>query len=148
VSAPKNQDRLDLTIKQRGQTETFADKTLAYILKELTFPADKQREAIVIDLLDAIALANVSDGGATDRRKVLHMPLLVALATGNTDALGPIGNSDGRRTVWLALARGSGDATVRRTAMEALARSSASQPLERLLEIYYLSAAASADPRS
>ncbi len=132
------QDELALVVTTKAETEKWAERTLAYVEKLPSMPAAK-KEAIVIDLLDAIALANASQQGATDQQKILHTPLWIALATGNVEALGLIGNADNRRAVWFNLATGSGDATVRKTAMEALARSSASKPLEHLVEIYELS---------
>lgn len=132
------QDELNLGIATKTETEKWAERTLAYVDKLPSMPAAK-KEAIVIDLLDAIALANASEQGATDRQKIRDAPLWIALAAGNVEALGLLGDADNRRDVWFKLASGSGDATVRKTAMEALARSSASKPLEHLQKIYELS---------
>jgi hypothetical protein len=134
----EKQDEFALFVTTKAETEKWAERTLSYVEK-LSMPDSKQKEAIVINLLDAIAVANANQQGTTDRQKILHTPLWIALATGNVEALGLIGNADNRREVWFNLANGSGDATVRKTAMEALANSSASTPLNHLLEIYELS---------
>jgi HEAT repeat protein len=132
------QDNLAVEAAYKAETTKFAEQTLTY-MEKLSIPVAKQKEAILIDLLDAIALATLSQRSTPDREKVIHTPLWIALATGNVEALGLIGDADNRRDVWFNLANGSGDATVRKTAMEALARSSASKPLDYLLEIYTLS---------
>jgi predicted Zn-ribbon and HTH transcriptional regulator len=132
------QDELAYIVSTKAETEKWAERTLAYVEKLPSIPAAK-KEAIIIDLLDAIALANASEQGATDRQKFLQTSSWIALATGNVEALGLIGNANNQRDVWFNLATGSGDATVRTTAMEALARSSASKPLEYLKKIYELS---------
>jgi hypothetical protein len=132
------QDALVLVVSRKAETEKFVERALAYV-ETLSIPEAKQREAIGINLLDAVALATVSIEGTTDLQKILHTPLWIALATGNVEALGLIGKADPRREAWVSLAHGSGDATVRRTAMEALARASASRPVEALLEAFALS---------
>jgi hypothetical protein len=121
-----------------GETEKFA-KTTQEFLEKLTIDRTQQKEAILIDLLDAIALATVSASGKTDKGKLEHMPLSIALATRNVEALGLIGVADDRRDTWYQLARMSGDAGVQMTAMEALARSSARDPVGHLLRIFELS---------
>lgn len=121
------QEKFGLVVVTKAETEKWAERTLSYV-KELSMPVSnsQQKEAIIINLMDAIALANVSQEGTTDRQKILQTPLWIALATGNVEALGLIGNAGNRRDKWFELATGSGDATVRKTAMEALARASAS----------------------
>ena len=133
------QDELTLVVTTKAETEKWAERTLKYVEEKLPSMTAAKKEAIVIDLLDAIALANASQQGTTDRQKILNAPLWIALAAGNVEALGLLGDADNRRDVWFNLANGSGDITVRKTAMEALARSSASKPMEYLLKIYVLS---------
>src|SRR5437867_6022187 len=89
------QEKLALVVTTKAETEKWAERTLSYVEK-LSMPVAK-KEAIVIDLLDAIALANASQQGTTDSQKILHTPLWIALATGNVEALGLIGNADNRR---------------------------------------------------
>ena len=75
---------------------------------EAAIRVPKQKEAIVIDLLDAIALANARRIDRRADQKILHTPLWITLATGNVEALGLIGNADNRRDVWVNLATNSG----------------------------------------
>jgi hypothetical protein len=120
-----------------GETEKFVKITQEF-LEKLTIDGKQQKEAILIDLLDAIALATVSATGKTDKGKLEHMPLSIALATRNVEALGLIG-FDERRDTWYELARISSDPGVQITAMEALARSSARDPVGHLVKIFELS---------
>lgn len=119
------------------QTEKFTKIAEDY-LKRLTL-TDAQREAIQINLLDAIALATVSATGETDKKKLEEMPLSIALATHNVEALGLIGSAEARRDAWLRMAGMSGDPMVRITAMTALARTGPGHPVEHLVRIYDLS---------
>ena len=77
------QDALTLVVSRKAETEKFVERTLAYVEK-LSISEAKQREAIIINLLDAVALATVS-----------------------VEALGLIGKDDPRRTAMEALARAS-----------------------------------------
>ncbi len=132
-----NEDRLKLHTDTTGETEKFVGTTQA-ILDKLDLDS-KQRQAILIDLLDAIALATVSTTGRTDKAKLEHMPLSIALATRNVEALGLIGLPANRRNAWYDLARVSGDPNVKKTAMEALALSSSRDPTDHMVKIFELS---------
>lgn len=133
----RKQSELALHTQTTAQTEKFVQIAESY-LDKLTIEK-RQKEAIQIDLFDAIALATVSAEGKSDRAKLEHMPLSIALATQNVDALGLIGIADDRRETWLGLAKVSGDPNVRITAMTALARTSGRDPMDHLLKIYELS---------
>ncbi len=133
----RKQDELTLHTQTTAETEKFVQIAESY-LDKLTIDK-RQKEAILIDLFDAIALATVSAEGKSDRGKLEHMPLSIALATQNVDALGLIGIAEDRRETWLGLAKVSGDPNVRITAMTALARTSGSDPMGHLLKIYELS---------
>lgn len=131
--------QLTLHTDTAKQTQDFTKIAEDY-LKLLSIEDKKQLEAIHIDLLDAIALATVSSTGKPDPRKLEEMPLSLALATHNVEALGLIGLEDERRKTWLRMASNSGDPAVRGTAMAALARSSAVDPVNHLQRIFELSA--------
>lgn len=86
-----NQERLAYAVANKGEIEKFVKQITSYMGEasnlQLNIPKPQQ-EAIIIDLLDAQALANVSQEGKTDSQKILHTPLWLALATGNVEALG------------------------------------------------------------
>ena len=88
--------------------------------------------ALMIDLVDAITSAASSQSGEIERNRLSHMPMWLALSTGNDDGLRLIAGNAERQAVWLAMALQSSDKKVRETAIEVLRTSRVQQPAEAL----------------
>lgn len=115
----QKQAELNRKLEREQATQVFADKVFEHV-ESLTL-SKKDKEAMVIDLLDIITESNVSETGKlsdTDRR--LLMPLRIALVTGNAEILSHIGSDKLKRNLWINFAELSGSAKVKLTAVRAL----------------------------
>jgi hypothetical protein len=111
-------------IKRRAQAEalthTFVDK-LSEQVKQLHLKEDRQKDAIIIDMIDIITQANASQtGDVRDAYRRREIPLRLALLAGDDETLAHIGGATSKRRVWLRLARASASSRVRETALRAL----------------------------
>jgi hypothetical protein len=116
------QSELSRRVQREGITQTYADKILGYVLK-LDMPP-RERDAIVIDMLEIITEANLNTGeqpfSDTERQQLI--PLRLALATHDADLIAHIGTSSDKRNMWTTTAIHSGNDEIKRTAIRALAQ--------------------------
>jgi len=134
------QARLSLQVETQQKTSKYADELTKYIEKMASAEEkDKRVNALMIDLVDAITSAASSQSGEIERNRLSHMPMWLALATGNDDGLRLIAGNAERQAVWLAMSLQSSDKKVRETAIEVLRTSRVQQPAEVLKSIFELS---------
>ena len=134
------QARLSLQVETQQKTSKYADELTKYIEKMASAEdKDKRVNALMIDLVDAITSAASSQSGEIERNRLSHMPMWLALATGNDDGLRLIAGNAERQAVWLAMALQSSDRKVRETAIEVLRTSRIQQPAEVVKSIFELS---------
>ena len=134
------QARLSLQVETQQKTSKYADELTKYIEKMASAEdKDKRLNALMIDLVDAITSAASSQSGEIERNRLAHMPMWLALATGNADGLRLIAGNAERQAVWLPTALQSSDKKVRETAIEVLSTSRIQQPAEVVRSIFDLS---------
>jgi len=135
------QAKLSLRVETQQKTSRYAEEMTKYIEK-LASAEDKEKprlNALMIDLVDAITSAAGSQSGDVEDRRLVHMPMWLALSTGNDDGLRLIAGNAERQAIWLPMAMQSGDKKVRETAMEVLKTSRIQRPAEILKSIFELS---------
>jgi hypothetical protein len=135
------QARLTLQIDKQAKTTRYAEELTKYI-ERIQQQDDKESprlSALMIDLADAVTSAASSTSGEIENNRLRHMPMWLALCTGNADGLRLIaGNAEGRR-VWLPMALQSTDRKVRETAIEVIRTSTDQPPAAILASIFELS---------
>ena len=116
------QSELSRRVQREGITQTYADKILGYVAKLEMNP--KERDPIVIDMLDIITEANIYTGERpyTDAERQQLIPLRLALALRDADLIAHIGTSPEKRNMWTNTAIQSGNDEIKRTAIRALAQ--------------------------
>lgn len=136
-----DQARLALQVETQAKTSRYAEELTKYMDK-MTRAGEKESprlNALMIDLVDAMTSAASSTKGEIENDRLIHMPMWLALSTGNADGLRLIAADAKRREIWLPMALQSTDKNVRETAIEVLRTSRDQQPVGLLMLIFELS---------
>jgi len=121
------QGRIEERQKEREKRTTaehmtveFTDKIFGH-LGDLAIVDQKQREAVVIDLLGMVTEARTSQSGeGGDAEHLRSLPLRLALVAGNDESLAELGGVPDLYRAWMGYAKLSGNESVRVTALRAL----------------------------
>jgi hypothetical protein len=133
------QAKLSLQVETQQKTSRYAEEMTKYIERMVSAEEKPRLNALMIDLVDAITSAAGSQSGDIERNRLAHMPMWLALSTGNDDGLRLIAGNAERQAIWLPMAMQSSDRKVRETAMEVLRTSRIQPPAEVLKSIFDLS---------